>query len=165
MSAILKDVRAKPERLLYVPDPKREPSVFRLSLSKDLGTKRGRGAGSFVRDEAADPRLLSSGGTAAQGLGCSRPEASGRDRTVARRVDDTAAIRGRYARTRTRPRSRGHGQIVAADQARWAEELARRALAVDGDVLPGTGTGDRPLRTCRCSQATSTTFVSRPDCT
>jgi hypothetical protein len=50
MSAILKDVREKPERLLFAADQKRDPRSFRLSLSKDLGMKRGRGAGSFISD-------------------------------------------------------------------------------------------------------------------
>jgi hypothetical protein len=47
-SATLKDAKAKPERLLYAPDPKREPWTFRLTMSKDMGMKRGRMAGSFV---------------------------------------------------------------------------------------------------------------------
>lgn len=47
-SASLKDARLKPERLLYAPDPKRDPSTFRLTMSKDIGMKRGRLAGSFV---------------------------------------------------------------------------------------------------------------------
>ena len=47
-SCTLKDARAKPERLLYSTDPKREPMSFRVTMSKDLGMKRGRLAGSFV---------------------------------------------------------------------------------------------------------------------
>jgi hypothetical protein len=47
-SASLKDARAKPDRLLYGPDAKREPMSFRVSLSRDLGMKRGKLAGSFV---------------------------------------------------------------------------------------------------------------------
>lgn len=49
-SMLLRDVRDKPERLLLASDPHREPRSFRLALSKDLGTKRGKGAGSFVGD-------------------------------------------------------------------------------------------------------------------
>jgi hypothetical protein len=47
-SATLKDAKAKPERLLYAADLKREPWTFRLTMSKDMGMKRGRLAGSFV---------------------------------------------------------------------------------------------------------------------
>jgi hypothetical protein len=47
-SCSLKEAKAKPERLLYTPDLKREPLSFRITMSKDLGAKRGRGAGSFV---------------------------------------------------------------------------------------------------------------------
>jgi hypothetical protein len=47
-SSTLKDARAKPERLLYGADPKRDPWTFRLTMSKDMGMKRGRLAGSFV---------------------------------------------------------------------------------------------------------------------
>jgi len=49
-TALLKDVRETPERLLFGPDPKREPRLFVVSLSKELGTKRGRVPGSFVND-------------------------------------------------------------------------------------------------------------------
>jgi hypothetical protein len=44
----LKEARAKPERLLYSLERKREPTSFRLTTSKDLGMKRGRLTGSFV---------------------------------------------------------------------------------------------------------------------
>jgi hypothetical protein len=44
----LKDAKVKPERLLYALDQKRDPMAFRLTMSKELGAKRGRGAGSFV---------------------------------------------------------------------------------------------------------------------
>lgn len=49
-SASLKDSRAKPERLLYAGDNKRDPMSFRLTVSRDLGMKRGRGPGSFVAE-------------------------------------------------------------------------------------------------------------------
>jgi hypothetical protein len=47
-SCSLKDAKARPDRLLYATDLKREPWTFRLTMSKDLGMKRGRLAGSFV---------------------------------------------------------------------------------------------------------------------
>jgi hypothetical protein len=56
-SALLKDVREAPEKLLYGPDPKREARSFVVSISKELGTKRGRVPGSFVhasREQAID---------------------------------------------------------------------------------------------------------------
>ncbi|MCA1842713.1 MAG: hypothetical protein LC792_05885, partial [Actinobacteria bacterium] len=45
-SALLKDVRNKPEVLIE--DPKRELRTFRLTLSVPMGTKRSQGRGSFV---------------------------------------------------------------------------------------------------------------------
>jgi hypothetical protein len=47
-SCTLKDARAKPERLLYAADLKREPMSFRVTMPRDLGMKRGRLSGSFV---------------------------------------------------------------------------------------------------------------------
>ena len=47
-SMLLKDVREKPEKLLLASDLKREPRSFVIALSKDMGQKRGKGAGSFV---------------------------------------------------------------------------------------------------------------------
>jgi len=47
-SCSLKEARDKVERLLYSADPKREPMSFKVTMSKDLGMKRGRLAGSFV---------------------------------------------------------------------------------------------------------------------
>jgi hypothetical protein len=49
-SCSVKDARAKPDRLLYAADLKRDPLTFRLTVSKDLGMKRGRLAGSFVAE-------------------------------------------------------------------------------------------------------------------
>jgi hypothetical protein len=45
-SALLKDVRLKPE--ILIEDPKRELRSFRLALSAPMGTKRAQGRGSFV---------------------------------------------------------------------------------------------------------------------
>jgi hypothetical protein len=47
-SCLLKEARLKPDRLLYAPDTRRESMAFRLTMSRDLGMKRGRLAGSFV---------------------------------------------------------------------------------------------------------------------
>jgi hypothetical protein len=52
-SATLKVARLQPDRLLYALDQKREPSMFRLTASKDLGMNRGRLAGSFVAESKA----------------------------------------------------------------------------------------------------------------
>jgi hypothetical protein len=49
-SCSLKDARLKPDRLLYAADPKRDPWTFRVTVSRDLGMKRGRLAGSFVAE-------------------------------------------------------------------------------------------------------------------
>ena len=49
-SILLKEARLKPEKLLLPADPRREPRSFRVALSKDMGTKRGKGAGSFLQE-------------------------------------------------------------------------------------------------------------------
>jgi hypothetical protein len=49
-SALLKEALEKPERLLLRTDEKREPRSFKLALARDMGTKRGKGQGSFVGD-------------------------------------------------------------------------------------------------------------------
>jgi hypothetical protein len=50
VAVLLGDAIAKPERLLYAPDPKREPRSFRLALAGELGRKRDTGPGSFIGD-------------------------------------------------------------------------------------------------------------------
>lgn len=45
--------REDPNRLLYVPDPKREPRSFTLTYIHPMGQKRGREEGSFVRETTA----------------------------------------------------------------------------------------------------------------
>jgi len=49
-SALLSQARADPNRLLYPPDPKREPRKFILTLARPMGSKRGKAEGSFVRE-------------------------------------------------------------------------------------------------------------------
>ena len=49
-SLLLADAREEPRRLLSPTDPKREPRTFVLEMSRPLGTKRGKGKGSFVAD-------------------------------------------------------------------------------------------------------------------
>lgn len=51
--ALLSQVRASPECLLYPPDPKREPRSFILTLARPMGSKRGKSEGSFVRETRA----------------------------------------------------------------------------------------------------------------
>jgi hypothetical protein len=53
----VKQLREAPDKLLLPTDLKREPKAFRVSLSKELGAKRGRGPGSFVlesKNQASD---------------------------------------------------------------------------------------------------------------
>jgi hypothetical protein len=52
-SALLAQARVEPERLLYPPDPKREPRSFILTLARPMGSKRGKAEGSFVRETRA----------------------------------------------------------------------------------------------------------------
>jgi len=49
-SALLRDCRDAPERLLLDSDPKREPRSFMLALSKPMGKKGGRMDGSFIAE-------------------------------------------------------------------------------------------------------------------
>jgi hypothetical protein len=52
-SALLGVARNEPDRLLYVPDPKREPRSFVVTLARPMGQKRGKAEGSFVRETRA----------------------------------------------------------------------------------------------------------------
>jgi hypothetical protein len=47
-SAMLGELLERPERLLWAPDPKREPRAFKVALAREMGSKRGKGQGSFV---------------------------------------------------------------------------------------------------------------------
>jgi len=49
-SELLKSALEDPDRLLWAADPKREPRMFKLALSREMGTKRGKGHGSFVAE-------------------------------------------------------------------------------------------------------------------
>jgi hypothetical protein len=49
-SALLRDCREAPERLLLDGDPKREPRSFMLALSRPMGKKGGRMEGSFIAE-------------------------------------------------------------------------------------------------------------------
>jgi hypothetical protein len=49
-SALLRDCRNAPERLLLDGDPKREPRSFMLALSRPMGKKGGRMEGSFIAE-------------------------------------------------------------------------------------------------------------------
>jgi len=49
-SALLRDAREYPQRLLSASDAKREPRAFTVTLTRPLGQKRGKGRGSFVHD-------------------------------------------------------------------------------------------------------------------
>lgn len=48
-AALLSAARENPATLLLENDPKRPPRAFRLTLSRSMGTKRGKGEKSFVR--------------------------------------------------------------------------------------------------------------------
>lgn len=49
-SLLLSEANESPERLLSGSDPKRDPRTFRIALTRKMGTKRGKDAGSFVRE-------------------------------------------------------------------------------------------------------------------
>src|SRR3954452_13108796 len=49
-SELLGAIRDDPERLLYPQDPTRPPRSFRLTLGRQMGQKRGKEEGSFVRE-------------------------------------------------------------------------------------------------------------------
>lgn len=105
-SASLKDARAKPERLLYAGDNKRDPMSFRLTVSRDLGMKRGRGPGSFVAESKqqtsefyrgivqglrawapAAPKLPAAAGTASKDASSDPPPFTGADREFGEAVE------------------------------------------------------------------------------
>jgi hypothetical protein len=50
VAALLDEAREAPERLLFDRDPKRDPRMFTLTLTRAMGQKRGKDAGSFVRE-------------------------------------------------------------------------------------------------------------------
>ena len=47
-SLLLEEAREYPQRLLSATDPKRDPRSFALTLTRPMGTKRGKGEKSFV---------------------------------------------------------------------------------------------------------------------
>lgn len=46
----LREAREDVERLLLAADPRRMPRAFRLALTQEMGSKRGKGPGSFIHD-------------------------------------------------------------------------------------------------------------------
>lgn len=52
-SAMLSQALEDPAKLLYPPDPRREPRTFILTLVRPMGSKRGKAEGSFVRETRA----------------------------------------------------------------------------------------------------------------
>jgi hypothetical protein len=52
-SVLLSDAREDPDKLLYTADPKREPRLFTITLTRAMGSKRGKAEGSFVRETRA----------------------------------------------------------------------------------------------------------------
>ncbi len=66
VAATLKEAREKPDRLLFAADPHREPRAFRLSLALEMGSKRGKVAGSFVSESKR--QAIDFYGTIVQGL-------------------------------------------------------------------------------------------------
>ncbi len=53
VSALLGEVREQPQRLLSSGDPRREIRSFEIALTRGLGLKNGRGAGSFIEETRA----------------------------------------------------------------------------------------------------------------
>jgi hypothetical protein len=70
---LLRDVGEDPKALLSPSDPKREPKTFALSLSRPLGTKRGKGERSFVLETRR--QVVSFYGDLVEGLVDWRPKA------------------------------------------------------------------------------------------
>ena len=52
-AALIADLRDRPDLLLLADDKQRKPSAFVIALSRDMGLKRGRMAGSFVASTMA----------------------------------------------------------------------------------------------------------------
>jgi hypothetical protein len=70
---LLKEAREDPKALLSPSDPKRDPRRFALSLSRPLGTKRGRGESSFVNETRR--QVVGFYGDLVEGLAEWRPKA------------------------------------------------------------------------------------------
>jgi hypothetical protein len=49
-SRLLSEATEAPDTLLSATDPKRDPRTFRIALTRKVGSKRGKDAGSFVRE-------------------------------------------------------------------------------------------------------------------
>ena len=49
ISNMVEQVREKPDLMLLPADPRRKPTAFTLAVTRDMGSKRGKGQGSFVR--------------------------------------------------------------------------------------------------------------------
>ena len=63
---MLGEVREQPQRLLSSGDPRREIKSFEIALTRGLGLKNGRGAGSFIEETRA--QLLDFYGSVVQNL-------------------------------------------------------------------------------------------------
>lgn len=49
-SNLLGEARERPQRVFHPTDPRRDPKTFTVALSRQMGMKRGKGQGSFVRE-------------------------------------------------------------------------------------------------------------------
>jgi hypothetical protein len=71
-SLLVGEAREFPQRLLHPADPKREPRSFVIAMTRPMGLKRGKGAGSFVRETRR--QVLEFYGTVVQDLKAWQPK-------------------------------------------------------------------------------------------
>jgi hypothetical protein len=94
-SALLGEVKEQPQRLLSPTDAKREIKAFEVALTRVLGQKNGRGAGSFIEETRS--QLLDFYGEVVQNLTpwvARAPRLAATDETATADLGDDAAIAG-----------------------------------------------------------------------
>jgi hypothetical protein len=73
MSCLVREAIERPDRLLLSWDVRREPKSFRISVSSDMGLKRGRGVGTFI--DSTEGQAFAFYRTVVQNLRAWRPSA------------------------------------------------------------------------------------------
>lgn len=94
-SALLGEVEEQPQRLLSSSDAKREIKAFEVALTRVLGQKNGRGAGSFIEETRS--QLLDFYGEVVQNLTpwvARAPRLAATDEAATPDLGDDAAVAG-----------------------------------------------------------------------
>lgn len=127
-SALLGEVREQPQRLLSPTDAKREIKGFEVALTRVLGQKNGRGAGSFIEETRS--QLLDFYGEVVQNVTpwvARAPRLPEADETAIPATGDEAAISGESMES-----------AVDADEPESAEPT-RAGMVADASFSPSAG--------------------------